>query len=109
MRDTNFDNVRCRWKESALRHLSDDSSIDMKASNVARHVVNIPEKSLPVMPSDDLMANVSTSEKTQMIDVISRSSMGPKMSNGVKTPPIDRNHGGGCCDSVSSRYGSGEQ
>lgn len=100
VRDTNFDRVCCRWKESALRHLSDVSSIDMKASSV----VNSPEKSLPVMPPDELMANVSTSEKTQMIDIISRSSMGPKMSNGVTACPFDgdRNHGGGCCDNVSN-------
>mmetsp|Transcript_11744 Transcript_11744/g.18612 ORF Transcript_11744/g.18612 Transcript_11744/m.18612 type:complete len:150 (+) Transcript_11744:608-1057(+) len=81
-------------------------SILMHASSMERQPDNTPEQNLPaiVAPPEVVTANVRTSENTQRIDTISRKSTGPKMRIGMTKPPVgcDRNHGGGCCDKVSS-------
>mmetsp|Transcript_15830 Transcript_15830/g.34098 ORF Transcript_15830/g.34098 Transcript_15830/m.34098 type:complete len:128 (-) Transcript_15830:456-839(-) len=81
-------------------------SMLMNASSMERHPDNIREQNLPavVAPPEEVTANVRTSENTQRMDTISRKSTGPKMTIGMMKPPVgcDRNHGGGCCDKVSS-------
>mmetsp|Transcript_30698 Transcript_30698/g.64891 ORF Transcript_30698/g.64891 Transcript_30698/m.64891 type:complete len:179 (-) Transcript_30698:543-1079(-) len=101
--DTNFANVRCRVKESALRHRSDVISTLMKASRTDRQAVNIAEHSLLL---EEVTTNVRTSEPTHNVEMISRSNMGPKMRIGRMDPPVDwdRNHGGECVDRASSNW-----
>ena len=66
--DTKFANVLRLVNESAFLHLSEVINILMKASRMERQLVNISENNFPVLPPQELIANVSTSENPQTID-----------------------------------------
>jgi hypothetical protein len=58
----------------------------------------------PVKPPEEVNANVSTSDMTHAIEMISRSKIGRSIITGMIDPPVDcvKYHGGGFCDRPSS-------
>mmetsp|Transcript_235 Transcript_235/g.514 ORF Transcript_235/g.514 Transcript_235/m.514 type:complete len:182 (+) Transcript_235:1316-1861(+) len=100
---TNLAKDFCRWNESAFRQSSDLNRMNIKMSRIDRVALVSEEANLESGPSPETDIEIR-SEKVHIIEMVSLSNNGPRISRAITAPPYsrDENQGGGCCESKSS-------